>query len=1098
MAMDQPGHPVEASAASSEREVYLAAIKISNPGDREAFLEQACESRSELRSRVDRLIAVKETKDASNLLQRAVEWSQSPLDHGTFPTVSAEPRTERDAAPSSINVSRHPKIDRYKLLEAVGRGGMGTVYMAQQTEPVRRRVALKIINPGMDSLEVLARFEAERQALALMHHPNIASVFDGGTTETGLPYFVMELVRGIPLTDFCKQKKLSLKDRLNLFLDVCAAVQHAHQKGIIHRDLKPSNILVTMNDDHAVVKVIDFGVAKALNRDLTEKTLFTRFSSMIGTPLYMSPEQAQMSGVDVDTRSDIYSLGVILYELFTGSPPFDRETVSRLGVDGFRRLLQETDPERPSLRVSTLRASCRSTTSDQCQLDVGALASDLQGELDWIVVKALEKDRERRYESAKAFADDIERYLNDEPVAACPPSMGYKLKKQARRHKGLLVTLSVIAATMLVATGMSATFAFQANEALTQTETEKEKAVLAQKQSQENFEAALAAIDKLLEYASSPDLKEVPQSQLIRRKMLEDVLGFYEATAKQLGDNQDLRHQAARTWLMLAQVALSLNDIDRARDAYAKSLKLADELVRQHPDPWPYRATKIAILHDKGYFHLWERHEFEQSRKCFDASLAEVREVRFGRSQGRFVEANDLDLAISEINEMIGLANLARMTGDWQERRRIVMESHRLANEPGFNWKPTRMHIEAEMGKITMKEDPDAAAQHFEKAIQGFGEIVEENPSQQHQRYLFDTLNNGSLFYRNRDQSLAEQYASRAVDIVEQQALQFPESVEYWTRLWDYLNIYITIVEGTLTDQELAVKFRKYDKYLNHQPENFYFFKYRISAQFRLGNYTQALTDMRKALEINPEWAALINQPSPTSIAACLDGDFQKAVLELADEVVSAKPTSSKIRGQRAVLRLAIGHGADAQEDLDFIFVQGDFDSSLGQKIALIALAGDRFEEYRQSCQGMLVHFAGAGDPKVQFRVAWTCALAPNALADYQLAIKLAERAVKSSPDNPLYLGCLGAILFRSGQFQAAERRLREALQKKTAPNARPAYDQYFLAMTLHALGNQAAATEAIRTANRMGKSELSESLPWNGKLTLELLRSEAEALFDQ
>nr|WP_161501203.1 WD40 repeat domain-containing serine/threonine protein kinase [Rhodopirellula sp. SM50] len=348
-----------------------------------------------------------------------------------------------------LNPKKHSVLGRYELLEEIGHGGMGTVYMARQTEPVRRRVAVKVINPGMDSREVLARFEAERQALAMMDHPNIARVFDGGTTESGWPYFVMELVRGVPLTRFCQKNGLGLRERLELFIDVCHAVQHAHQKAIIHRDLKPNNILVTMHDDKPVVKVIDFGVAKALDQDLTDKTLFTQFSELIGTPLYMSPEQAQMSSLDVDTRSDVYSLGVILYELLTGSTPFDRDTLSRVGIEGFRQLVQDQEPERPSSRVSTLKAANLSTLGQKTPADIATIRNDLHLELDWVVLKSLEKNRERRYDSAKALADDVQRYLDDEAVEACPPSAGYRFRKWLGRNR-LAVTVGTIAIAALV------------------------------------------------------------------------------------------------------------------------------------------------------------------------------------------------------------------------------------------------------------------------------------------------------------------------------------------------------------------------------------------------------------------------------------------------------------------------------------------------------------------------------------------------------------------------------------------------------------------------------------------------------------------------
>jgi serine/threonine protein kinase len=297
--------------------------------------------------------------------------------------------------------------------------------MAQQREPVKRRVALKIIKPGMDSRQIVARFEAERQALAMMDHPNIARIFDGGVTEAGRPYFVMELVRGLKITDYCDQNQLPTRARLKLFMLVCQAIQHAHQKGIIHRDIKPSNILVTLHDGVAVPKVIDFGIAKATQQELTDKTLFTHFQQFMGTPAYISPEQAEMSGLDIDTRADIYSLGVLLYELLVGQTPFDPREMIRGGIDALRQIIREKEPLPPSTKLNTLQGDARTTAGKRRQTDLGRLVHQVQGELDWIVMKAIEKDRTRRYETANGLALDIQRFLNDQPVEARQPSRWY-------------------------------------------------------------------------------------------------------------------------------------------------------------------------------------------------------------------------------------------------------------------------------------------------------------------------------------------------------------------------------------------------------------------------------------------------------------------------------------------------------------------------------------------------------------------------------------------------------------------------------------------------------------------------------------------------
>ncbi len=355
---------------------------------------------------------------------------------------------------SATALSEKPgdKIGPYKLLQQIGEGGCGVVYMAEQQEPIRRRVALKVIKLGMDTKQVIARFEVERQALALMDHPSIARVLDAGTTETGRPYFVMELVRGIKITEYCDENNLATEQRLDLFMQVCHAIQHAHQKGIIHRDIKPSNILVTVVDGRPVPKVIDFGIAKAIGQQLTDKTLFTAFEQFIGTLAYMSPEQAQLSGVDVDTRSDIYSLGVLLYELLTGHTPFDPKTLVAAGLDEMRRLIREKEPPRPSTRISTLDVAERTTVAKHRQAEPAALRRLVRGDLDWIVMKCLEKDRGRRYETANNVAVDIVHHLQHRPVSAAAPGTFYRAEKFIRRHKaGLAVAGALV---LLLAAGV--------------------------------------------------------------------------------------------------------------------------------------------------------------------------------------------------------------------------------------------------------------------------------------------------------------------------------------------------------------------------------------------------------------------------------------------------------------------------------------------------------------------------------------------------------------------------------------------------------------------------------------------------------------------
>jgi serine/threonine protein kinase/tetratricopeptide (TPR) repeat protein len=453
----------------TERDLFEAALELP-PEDRGGYLDGVCGGDAALRQRLEALLSRHD---------RAGSFLESPA---LRPVATVdEPVSER---PGTV-------IGPYKLLEQIGEGGMGLVFVAEQQQPVRRKVALKVIKPGMDTRQVVARFEAERQALALMDHPNIARVFDGGETQGGRPYFVMELVKGMPVTDFCDQNQVPIRERLELFRQVCQAIQHAHQKGLIHRDIKPSNVLVTSHDGTPLVKVIDFGVAKALGQQLTDKTVYTQSAQLVGTPLYMSPEQAGQSGRDVDTRSDIYSLGVLLYELLTGATPFDRERFRQADFDEIRRIVREEEPARPSTRVSTLGQA--STVAMKRKSDPRRLSRLLRGELDWVVMKALEKDRERRYESASAFARDVDRYLANEPVQACPPSAGYRLRKFARRNRREVMMGGVLALAAVLAVGALG-WAVRDREAR-QVEAEKDRAARQVKEDQERA-AREAGVDR--------------------------------------------------------------------------------------------------------------------------------------------------------------------------------------------------------------------------------------------------------------------------------------------------------------------------------------------------------------------------------------------------------------------------------------------------------------------------------------------------------------------------------------------------------------------------------------------------------------------------
>jgi serine/threonine protein kinase len=561
----------QGATAMNERSIFMEALEFDDPRERQAHVLRACGNDDRLRARVEALLH-RHQSDVELALDRMPDVDLSV-------TADLPPAAEH---PGTI-------IGPYKLLEQIGEGGMGTVFMAEQVQPIRRKVALKIIKPGMDTKQVIARFEAERQALALMDHPNIARVLDAGATESGRPYFVMELVRGIPITDYCDREKLSIADRLELFVLVCQAVQHAHQKGIIHRDLKPSNVLVTLHDGVPVPKVIDFGIAKATGQQLTERTLFTGFVQFVGTPLYMSPEQSELSGLDIDTRSDIYSLGVLLYELLTGTTPFDSETFREAAFDEIRRIIREQEPPKPSKRLSALGATL-TTVSGNRGSDPRRLTRSVRGELDWVVMKCLEKDRTRRYETASGLANDVRRYLDDEPVAACPPSAWYRLGKLARRHQAALTTAVLVVAALAVGTAVSTWQAIRATRAERGT-------AAALTEAQRRATESQAVVDFLIKdliAAASPGQNQGPKTPV------DAVLARADAVVEGRFADQPLVEAAVRH--ALGQSYAELVRHDKAEQHLGRAIALRREhLGPEHPDTLASLYALTGVLHIRGF-----------------------------------------------------------------------------------------------------------------------------------------------------------------------------------------------------------------------------------------------------------------------------------------------------------------------------------------------------------------------------------------------------------------------------------------------------------------------------------------------------------------
>jgi eukaryotic-like serine/threonine-protein kinase len=572
-----------------EDALFFAAASIADGEQRLRFLDQACIGNAALRRAVDALLAAQ--SDAEPFFAKGREALMLSCDASAPPA----PKADFTDATSAADAHCSTRVGPYKLLQRIGEGGCGVVYMAEQEEPLRRRVALKIIKLGMDTKAVIARFEAERQALAMMDHPNIARVLDAGATETGRPFFVMELVRGFKITDYCDQNHLNTQQRLELFIPVCNAIQHAHQKGIIHRDIKPSNILVTMHDGKPVPKVIDFGIAKAIQGKLTDKTLFTAYEQLIGTPAYMSPEQAEMSGLDVDTRSDIYCLGVLLYELLTSKTPFNQEELLQSGLNEMRRKLREDEPQRPSAMLTTLQDPELRATAECRHIEAPRLISLLKGDLDWIVLKSLEKDRTRRYATANDLASDVERYLNNDIVTACPPSRRYRLQKLMRRNRALVLSSGAIALALTVGLGMATWMAFREHDARRQQvrlliqaeQSEKREAELRQ-QAEAREQIIQAAI-----YVSQDKFEEA--NEILRRfKTLPNKPSYDAVLAyRRVGERLALQQR----WPEAADRYFALMEIDKLEawdvvtlDYQACGVLLAETGERERYDHFCYAA----------------------------------------------------------------------------------------------------------------------------------------------------------------------------------------------------------------------------------------------------------------------------------------------------------------------------------------------------------------------------------------------------------------------------------------------------------------------------------------------------------------------------
>jgi serine/threonine protein kinase len=781
--------------------------------ERAAYLDEACHGDADLRARVEALLQAE--PEIGNFLR----------------SDASRPEPGRTVDTRAIE-SAGTVIGAYKLMEQIGEGGMGLVFVAEQQHPVRRKVALKIVKPGMDTRQVVARFEAERQALALMDHPNIATVLDGGETSSGRPYFVMELVKGVPITEYCDQKQIPIRERLALFGHVCEAVQHAHQKGIIHRDIKPSNVLVMSHDGTPVPKVIDFGVAKAIGQQLTDKTLYTQFTQLVGTPLYMSPEQAGESSLDVDTRSDIYSLGVLLYELLTGTTPFDRERLSKASYEEIRRIIREEEPPKPSTRLSTLGRSgparqagpttaTLATIATQRQSDPKRLRRLFRGELDWIVMKALEKDRNRRYDTASALAQDIERYLHDLPVQACPPSALYRFGKFARRHRAALTTVSLVALALVAGAAVSIWLAVRA----TRAEALAQSRMLAESKRREQARAALDANTSLM----LGDL--LAQQQTLtegHKRFLKQALEAYEEFATDTSEDEASRYGVARALANVAHMHLRLSPTDNAVGAYRQAVTRFEQLVADFPAQGHYQRDLSTAQRDLGRALEWINQPAD-ARQAFTAALA----------TGERLIADYPDVSEYRHNQALNhffLGQLGHVTPQESEQcfqRAIALLEPLVARSPDVqDYRALLGRTEAAYSSVaaTMGRSGEAVSA-CRRAVKILEQLVAESPKSWEYRHLLGQVYNNlanRLRSGGRPEEIEKAYRA-ALALIRRLAADFPAAPQHrldlaicLTNLGDLLSESGRVAEGAPLAREAVVVMKRHVDDYPEPPEHWY------------------------------------------------------------------------------------------------------------------------------------------------------------------------------------------------------------------------------------------------------------------------------------
>ncbi len=1282
------------SAQLSAKEIFILAVELKSVAERKALVDQHCGTDPELKKQVQRLLAAADKEHTKSPLDAIVD-AFGPEETGGKPGSDrrAQLTLDMNATKAMSSITVGGQIGRYRLMEQIGEGGMGVVYVAEQVEPVRRKVALKVIKPGMDSKQVIARFEAERQALALMDHGNIARVLDAGTTELGLPYFVMELVRGLTITQYCDKAKANIRQRLELFIAVCNAVHHAHQKGIIHRDIKPGNVLVTLHDGKPVVKVIDFGVAKALHQQLSQHTVYTALNQVVGTPLYMSPEQLELSGLDIDTRTDIYSLGVLLYEMLTGFTPFDRDRLLKSGFDEMRRIIREEEPPRPSQRITTLPKAELSTVANKRGLDDRAFTRSTQSELDWITLMALEKDRNRRYESASAFAADVQRYLNNEQVQACPPTVLYRLSKLCRRYRGPMVTAAALALVLVMATGVSLSYALQANEEKNKAIQSEQLAEKRLKQSRADFDLALKSLETIIQSVSSSEFAQLPGVDPVREDILNCAMRFFQEIIDKHDNDPWARMKQALAHNQIVKLYEGRGDSAAILRETDESIRILESVIAENPEVLQFQQSLMyplftrlhSVLRTVPQRHADAERCLQIVRKCTEAGLMKEPETlallyykvaeTLPDNKERAREFVETSIQTSESHGLpplpptqIWLAERARDEGDlesavrWYRRGIELYDAqaaeatggstivprwlssldtaklaaiHEQLNQPkeaeeswnkAFNtarqlnrefsadaraWQSLidrtselcgclksegrlaeaaklisdvlpelTAPSESTVGIILLQAELLESLQDFEGALAIYEKAVEDSPDagSVHVALGWFLGHTPRFSLRNDDRAmqhlqkaveleprnlralgaLAEQYIvkvkdyDKAMQLVERvlelnpddawgflnraeihsargafelAKLDVDRAIELSPTVWTYFsrgrlhakigNYELALADfdqATATDPNVAnvyadrgtlhkdrgafdLALADFSKVIELTPNIADFYNRRASIYFELRNFPESIADLTRAMELKPSYFALLNSIPAERLLTHGDSEYHDGIKLLADRCVELNKESAASLIARAQLLAGLGELQRANEDLKKSSSLSNRSYYEQYQVALLSAKLKSQELYKAECQSLVESTTPAAKPIAKHFAAWVCALATNAVEDYTAAITLSRAAVEAEPTNPQFQNGLGAILMRAGMYVEAKRYLAGIDNSAESEATSKSYKHYFLALTEHHLGQADVARVQLKFASELSDSELAESVPWTRRLTIELLRAEAQAL---